>query len=1028
MLDSIAKQISDRIKAISHTFSTEEDVRVKCEEIFSNVFCRAGINYSATKYEVKVKTGRIDALFNSLCVEYKAPGLVRAKFSDFVKEKVKYLPAIAAEYNTSLNQVVGVLLDGKDIGFFREKDDGSIVQEGPYPVSEQSISHLVTLVETTSKKALISKNILESFNSESPITKHLVRVLWETLQSAHDTRTKMFFNEWRRLFGQVSSSNSGAEIVKDAKAYGIAIKSEDASRFIFTLHTAYAFIIKNIALMVLQAKRHGLYQLADKIRRGENVLQLAKEIEDDKAFKNLGIRNFLEGDYFCWYVLEWSNEIDTVFQSVVSELDLYEPQTASLKPEAIQDLMKELYEGLLSKKMRHSLGEYYTPDWLAEHTLAQSGYAANMKILDPTCGSGTFLVTAIKKTLEQKREENGISDVQLLQHIVTHIYGIDLNPLAVISARTNYILAIEPLLDYGDDIEIPVYLGDAIFSPTKASDGVYTYFLDTDNGRLDLRLPEELFQTPGLMAETLSYMDYLVDEVAKGSITIEQAVVTLDRFLQQKSVPSECILDLLRKINDLEEREWDGIWCNIIKNYFSTVGQSDFDVVVGNPPWVRWSDLPSSYRNTIKDFCKSYGLFSSDKFFGGVESDISTMVLYSAADKWLRDGGTLAMLITRSVFKTESSEGFRMFRFPNTDAKMRVSMVEDFTNLRPFDNAANKPSLVVLTKGSQGTEYPVPWLVWSKSARIKSTDALKDVMENTQRIQLCAHPVKGAGSPWLTLHADRLQECLSYTGESAVKEYHGRKGICTDLNGLYFGSVNGQGISGKMALFTNQFGTRGKTVDLSPVTVKLESTLLYPIALGREIHPFRWDSSDVYGIVPQQTQKGYSEEDMLSRFPKTLSYFSSYKALLTERSSYKRYNQGAPFYSAFNVGEYSFAPYKVCWREISGSLQSCVLTQKDGKVVVPDHKIYFVPLYDEAEAYYLCGMLNTSIVNEIVLNYAESTQIGTHIFDYVNIPKYDPMDAVHPQISAISKNAHLGLISATEAKVALDVLLHKINH
>lgn len=1024
-LGSIAKQISDRINAMSHTFSTEEDVRVKCEEIFSDVFCKAGINYSATKYEVKVKTGRIDALFNSLCIEYKAPGLVRVKFNEFVKEKAKYLPAIAEEYRTSLSQVVGILIDGKDIGFFREKDDGSIVQEGPYPISEQSISHLVTLVETTSKKALISKNILESFNSESPITKNLVRVLWDALLVARDTRTKMFFNEWRRLFGQVSSSNNGAEIVKDAKAYGIAITVSDASRFIFTLHTAYAFIIKNIALMVLQAKRHGLYQLADKIKRGVDVLQLAKEIEDDKAFKNLGIRNFLEGDYFCWYVLEWSGEIEAVFQSVVKELDQYEPQTASLKPEAIQDLMKELYEGLLSKKMRHSLGEYYTPDWLAEYTLVRSGYTADMKLLDPTCGSGTFLVTAIKKVLEQKKLVKNTSDGQLLQHIVTHIYGIDLNPLAVISARTNYILAIEPLLDYSDDIEIPVYLGDAIFSPTKASDGVYTYFLDTDNGRLDLRLPEELFQTPGLMAETLSQMDYYVDEAAKGSITIEQAVASLDRFLHQKGVPSECILDLLRKINDLEERKWDGIWCNIIKNYFSTVGQSDFDVIIGNPPWVRWSDLPTTYRNTIKDFCKSYGLFSSDKFFGGVESDISTMVLYSAADKWLRDGGTLAMLITRSVFKTESSEGFRMFRFPGTETKMCVSLVEDFTNLRPFDNAANKPSLVVLTKGSQETKYPLPWFVWSKSARIKSTDTLKDVMENTQRAQLCAHPVKGSGSPWLTLHEDRLQECLTYTGESVAKEYRGRKGICTDLNGLYFGSIGGHGLSGKMALFTNQFGTRGKTVDLSPVTVKLESELLYPIALGREIHPFCWDSSGVYGIVPQQTQKGYSEEEMLSRFPKSLSYFSAYKALLEERSSYKRYNQGAPFYSAFNVGEYSFAPYKVCWREISGCLQSCVLTEKDGKVVVPDHKIYFVPLYDEAEAYYLCGMLNTSIVNEIVSNYAESTQIGTHIFDYVNISKFNPANATHSRIAKISKDAHLGFISATDAKASLDALLHK---
>jgi hypothetical protein len=45
------------------------------------------------------------------------------------------------------------------------------------------------------------------------------------------------------------------------------------------------------------------------------------------------------------------------------------------------------------------LGEYYTPDWLAEFTMDRSGYepAPGVRLLDPACGSGTFLVTAIKR-------------------------------------------------------------------------------------------------------------------------------------------------------------------------------------------------------------------------------------------------------------------------------------------------------------------------------------------------------------------------------------------------------------------------------------------------------------------------------------------------------------------------------------------------------------------------------------------------------------------------------------------------------
>ena len=65
------------------------------------------------------------------------------------------------------------------------------------------------------------------------------------------------------------------------------------------------------------------------------------------------------------------------------------------------DFIKQIYEALIPKRLRHALGEYYTPDWLAESTLnsAIDAYGSesirSISILDPTCGSGTFLFQAI---------------------------------------------------------------------------------------------------------------------------------------------------------------------------------------------------------------------------------------------------------------------------------------------------------------------------------------------------------------------------------------------------------------------------------------------------------------------------------------------------------------------------------------------------------------------------------------------------------------------------------------------------------
>ena len=69
------------------------------------------------------------------------------------------------------------------------------------------------------------------------------------------------------------------------------------------------------------------------------------------------------------------------------------------------DLLKPLYESLFPRAVRHALGEYYTPHWLAEHVLDQVGYhgQADARLLDPTCGSGTFLLAALRRWRQSSR-------------------------------------------------------------------------------------------------------------------------------------------------------------------------------------------------------------------------------------------------------------------------------------------------------------------------------------------------------------------------------------------------------------------------------------------------------------------------------------------------------------------------------------------------------------------------------------------------------------------------------------------------
>lgn len=116
------------------------------------------------------------------------------------------------------------------------------------------------------------------------------------------------------------------------------------------------------------------------------------------------------------------------------------------------------------------------------------------------------------------------------------------------------------------------------------------------------------------------------------------------------------------RVLDLHRRNWNGIWFRIVRNYFWSSTAGEFDVIVGNPPWVRWSKLPELYRNRVAPTCRKYDIFSRTPYYGGNELDISGLITYTVSDKWLRSGGQLIFLLTQTHFQSASSEGFRRFR------------------------------------------------------------------------------------------------------------------------------------------------------------------------------------------------------------------------------------------------------------------------------------------------------------------------------------------------------------------------------
>jgi SAM-dependent methyltransferase len=179
------------------------------------------------------------------------------------------------------------------------------------------------------------------------------------------------------------------------------------------------------------------------------------------------------------------------------------------------DVMKVLYESVISASERHRLGEYYTPDWLAEEIVCHVVTdPLDQRVLDPGCGSGTFLFHAVRRYL-QAASSAEIANAEAVVGVTSHVTGVDVHPVAVTFARVTYLLAIGMDRLQATDrppIAIPVYLGDSVqWGHGETLMHAEGLSIPTDEGsRLwadDLRFPERLLADAGRF-------DQLVSELA----------------------------------------------------------------------------------------------------------------------------------------------------------------------------------------------------------------------------------------------------------------------------------------------------------------------------------------------------------------------------------------------------------------------------------------------------------------------------------------------------------------------------------
>jgi len=1023
----IAPDFAKKIREAANESHNEAEFRSKIYRLIENFATQVKLPVYLRE-EYTLVNGRADAVYNRLIIEYESPGVLR-KDNDYranqhsINQVKRYMEGLSRRERHKPERLAGVVLDGYYFIFVRYSEKVWHIDPSLKVYTYTTEYFLKLLASLSTELALIPENLIRDFGENSPIARKIVSTLYSSLSQTQIPRVKTLFEQWSLQFSEVCNyeESSKLRIEPFAKRFAIQDSKIQPFPFFFSLHTYYAIFIKLLTLQIVEYYRLPKLELnLKKIANLEidKLKNFLRDLEEGAIFRKLQIANFLEGDFFDWYLDVWSEPVYHSFKDLISTLANYSLLTLDVEPDTTRDLLKKLYQELMPKELRHNLGEYYTPDWLAERLLNMLGFEGNPDkcLLDPGCGSGTFLVIAIKRIREYAKKKN-LSKDKLLEKILSNIAGFDLNPLAVISARANYILALGDLLEQRkEDITIPIYICDSILTPQEGEEleTVGTVRFNTAVGPFSL--PRSLIR-----ANYIDILSNFLEEAVKLSLNkdqfIEKLCQRLPLILEKDRKDIDVVYKVYDKLLSLEKQGINGKWARIIKNAFAPLFVGRFDYVAGNPPWVNWESLPENYRRElIPLWSVKYDLFPHRGFeaiLGKAKDDISILMTYVSVDKYLKRSGKLGFVITQSVFKASGGgQGFRKFQLPN-GKPIQVLYVDDMTEIKPFEGIGNRTSIVILLKG-RPTKYPVPYNYWIKRAKgkgIKDNLRLNEVTKIATYKKFNAEPVdeKDLTSSWITGRPKALKAVKKIIGKS---EYVAHAGVYSGgTNAVYWVDIVGERPGGLVVVSNITEGAKRKVESVQAV---IEKDLLYPLLRGRDVK--RWKAEPSAHILithlPGMRLNAIPEDKMKTQYPKTYLYLKRFESPLRERKSRgitDMIKKGAPFYTMFAVGDYTFAPYKVVWPNIASEIVSAVISTEKGKLILPQHIVTLVGCQSHKEAHYICALMNSKVVNFALQSYSQKggKSFGDpHVLQNIRIPKFNPQDKLHLQLAELSKKAH----------------------
>jgi hypothetical protein len=1077
-LSDVVREIAEIVRRVELEGGSEEDLKVNVEMVLNQkVWNALGVPRPRYEYELKgvegilVKHYRVDALYGLTIFEYKKPGTLRrtgAREEAVRKMKDEYIPALLADSNIRrivdgirirglVPRMAGIVLDGYNVIFVDCNLDANTCDVEPkvgiYTLDVERLRSIVRVVVASYKKKLDARTLASDFGFRSNIAQKAVRAFYNALVNPRSEKTVIFFEEWRKL-ASYAYPLSGEELRKIAEYYGFTereAREVDGVKLFYAIQSYYALVLKLLAAEV--AARFYDTVASEYIKR---LLKLKDEealkrelrlLEQGAVYKWFGIRNFLEGEMFSWYLDEWNEEIYRVVKEIIEMLDEYDVVILAQDLPSARDLFKLLYEELVPREeVRKYLGIYTTPDWLAELILDELGLTVegfarlesqgidpvNIKVLDPGVGTGTFLSLVIQRIASYLKQKypSGIP-ANVAQHALTaitgNIVGFDIDALAILTAKTNYLLALAAaeLLAYkgGVEIEIPIYMANSIVTAEELKElamvplegkTLTLEIIKIPTVIKDLLLPLKLVRSDKFN-EFLLRISHLLEQRKPSSSS--EVLETLKIYAvgdsdEERNAAVKIAMEFYDELfKHISERDVNLV--PIIKSYTtSTMFEGRFDYVVGNPPWIAYRYIMSPvYREKVKGLIvNTYG-FTSDAHLV-THMEMATLFFIRTMDLYLREEGLIGFVMPRAIFSADQHDAFRS---GNVRMMYKLLKVIDCENVKPLFYV---PTCAIIAKKGSRTEYPVEAMIVSgrlpedKHKIIALEEARKHLKFKVARLYL--NRIRSRS--WLDYGEIRLQPRRSY--------YYGyfSQGASVVPQSCWIVDLIGQQENFMVVETSRRVKVRGKVEHSMPM-LPVERRFVYGVLTGAEVMPFCHlpPNLAVLPIIPVGSKYRVITKDEARRSGYTYlaNWLDEAEKIWGKVRGEKR--KETTLYEWLDYrhklsNQNPKAEFKVVYLTSGTHLAATVVDVekiiKENPLlngVIIDTTLYYYETNISEEAFYLVAMFNSSVLDELIKPMQPRGEYGErHIhkkpLEYP-IPKYDPNNEIHKTLFEMGRRA-----------------------